>query len=96
MKHFTKVLKTHSQSSDCMQTGRTNGHKAGADEKVSIVKDTKVMLYDHTCSPLWSVMVVGLKDSCGTENVKYMKHNSLNQVSRYSVQTKTWLGTYVV
>jgi hypothetical protein len=51
-----------------MQTGsRTNGYKAGADEKVSNVKDTQIMLYDHTCSPLWSLMVVGLKDSCGTE-----------------------------
>ena len=49
------------------KANEAKGHKAGADEKVSIVKDTQVMLYDHTCSPLWSLMVVGLKDSCGTE-----------------------------
>jgi len=68
MKHLTKLPKTRSQSSYYMQTGsRTNGHKTGADENVSIVKEIQIMLYDHTCSLLWSLMVVGLKDSCGTE-----------------------------
>lgn len=76
MNHETELLKIHSQSSyySLRASGcRTGGHEAGADEKVSIVQETQVVLYDHTCSPIWSLFVAGLKTDVVSKNALYMK-----------------------
>jgi len=73
MKNFTRLFKTHSQSSYYMQTGsRTNGHKAGAVEKVSIVKTPKscYMITHAVHFGLWWLLI--WKIHMVLKNVKYI------------------------